>query len=491
MLEPIDEMQLKRLTLNKQQLLSTATRTFLGERTIEIDPIKFASPGGNIVTKVFDGLKRFGGFIVNAVRAIFNWALSDIFDWLVETYFELKYFDWNQTDAEIKAAIDANNAAIFGELGDLAGTGLVWFIGIGASTALASKYPVVAGEVALKLAQEGNEEIRARFTNLLRVTARSTLHNLALSGFLTIRKLRLFGLAPVTESKEPWIIADKIDNAIQKIPSLNIRAFVSRFLEAIEDNLIDMGYVICTTIEDHYALARERKLEEGGQQRTVILQPDKEVEDEKLVIEDDQNSTMQTVRDTLNTYALVHNRDVGQIIGQPYEDWYRAKPQRRFMEIIFKSKEKPPWREGDGKRASEYSFSIPDVKAGLTWNEIKTAAKKYTWGEMRVWADLDNGRQLVINASTKAEGISKIKELATLTTAKILKFSSSSEEDPPPERKKKATMAYPCYANLTIRKPTIVGEGIATIDGQNLKSAKTRIELWHDTEPEDSEPIPP
>lgn len=483
-------MQLKALAINKGKLLSTVTRAFFGERTIDADPIK-PQTKSNIFAEQIEEIWRLGGLIVNVLRTKFNWRLSDAFGWLVESYFELKYFDWNQTDAELKAAIDANNAAIFGELGDLAGTGLVWFVGIGASTALATKYPVVAGEVALRLAQEGMDEVRARFSNLLRVTARSTFHNLALSGFLTARKLRLFGLAPITESKEPWIVADKIDNLVEKIPSLNIRTFVSRFLEAIEDNLIDMGYVICTTIEDHYALARERRAEQGGQQRTVILQLDKEVEDEKVIIEDDQNTTMQTVKDTLNTYALVHNRDVGQIVGQPYEEWYRAKPQRRLMTIVFKSKEKPPFRDNNGKRASEWSCNIPDVRAGLTWEKIKTAAKKYTWGEIRVWADLDNGRQIVINAVSKSEGIQKIKELSVLTTANILKFSSSSEEDPPPERKKHPTIAYPCYANLTIRKPTVAGEGIATIDGQNLKSAKTRIELWHDTEPEDFEPIPP
>ena len=154
------------------------------------------------------------------------------------------------------------------------------------------------------------------------------------------------------------------------------------------------------------------------------------------MIEVPQKLAVPFIQATLNTQRLLYNRDVGEIIGQPHSEWIKARPQLRQLTIVFRSRERPPWRHTNGKRCREASYTIPDVRKGLTWEEIKRAASPFTWGKFRATANLDNQRQMAVYGTSEAEAKKKLLQLAQLSDAKIMTISLAEEELRPAKMKK-------------------------------------------------------
>jgi hypothetical protein len=188
--------------------------------------------------------------------------------------------------------------------------------------------------------------------------------------------------------------------------------------------------------------------------------------------------------ETMNKYRLIANRDVGQIVGMPAEDFVSAKPLRRQLTIVFRGKKEMPYRMPNGKPAKSVTITIPDVVVGLTWEKIKAAALKYTWGKFRATAHLDNGRQMAIYASSKSEAEKTIKRLLTLSTAKILTLNVTEEVDKKNiNLKKDPTPVYPSNATLLVRRPTTGEDGKQFTDNTKMTDERIRIDLWMDVKP--------
>jgi hypothetical protein len=172
----------------------------------------------------------------------------------------------------------------------------------------------------------------------------------------------------------------------------------------------------------------------------------------------------------------------------PAEDFVSAKPLRRQLTLVFKGKKEPPWRNGN-KRAKEITVTIPDVVQGLTWQKIKLAAKPYIWGKFRATAHLDNGRQMVVYGSTKSIAEKTLKNLALLSTAKILSLNVTEEVDKKNiAMKKEPVQVYPAHATMLIRRPT-TGEGREFLDGSKMLEDSIRIDLWPNEEPKGIPPL--
>jgi len=477
-------VSLTQLALSRNQFRSRVVRELAGDRTIDI----FASltqkdETGGIIGTFVGFAAKLAGFAIQAIVGGLKWLLRNLWEILVEAYFEVKNFNWNSTDAEVKKQIEQNETQIFAALGNLAGTGLVWTVGVVVAAGLTIKFPVLAGSVALKLAEEGGEEIRANIVNLIQTARNITVRNMILGGFLSARRLRLFGLAPVTTQKEPWTIAEAIDEKVEDIKDDKLRLFVENFLESFEESLIEMGYVVTYAIEDFYASQKLANRSLFGEEKTVQIIPDKRAEDEAILMSGGQHLLQQNIELALANHKLIYNRDVGQIVGQPAPDWARGTFQRRKMTIVFKSKEKPPWVSAT-ETVREYTCTIPDVKTGLTWKEIKQAANPYTWGKFAAVGHFDNNRSMVVHGATKEQAERKFRELAALSTASLLTLNVAEEVERNPKLKKQATSIYPAYANLLIRRPTTELAGRTDLDGNNWEQEHPRIDLWTSEEPE-------
>lgn len=483
------------ITLARNAMRSRVVRNFIGERTIDIfasitQPETAPQPNEEgILPRFFNAIfgigRRLTGFLTKVAFDFGGWLLRNAWDIIVEVSFEILNFDWNQTDAELQRQIDAGSVQIAGALGALAGTGLVWLGSVGLAGLISFKFPVLGGDLALKLAEEGADEIRGSLVNLINVSKNVVSRNVVLGTFLTARRMRLFGWAPVTTQKEPWTIAGAIEERVEEINNPLIRSFVEEFLESSGEAIIEAGYVASYVFDDFYSASKlaQRRLE--GKERAVKLTPDTRNPNESIILRGKQPNIIQSVQNALVSHQLIYNRDVGAIVGQPAEDWLRGTFQRRKLTLVFKSKEKPPWRTlGTADRTRETTITIPQAKRGLTWQEIKLAAKHWTWGKFRARATLTEGRSLAVYGATEAEAESKLREVLVLSELELLTLSVSQEKDRNPTMRKAPTEMYPAYATLLTRRGNTDPDGRTDLSGNTYGEEVHRFELWTETEPE-------
>jgi hypothetical protein len=288
----------------------------------------------------------------------------------------------------------------------------------------------------------------------------------------------------VTEQREPWTIAGEIEERIESIDNRYIRAFVENFVESAVDAVIEVGYVVSYAIDDYYSTTRRAVNNSFGEQRAVILTPDRRSEDENVILRGPQTLIQQNIQTALVSHQLVHNRDIGQIVGQPAGDWLRAGVQRRVLTITYRNKELPPWTLPNGERIKEITVTIPDCRVGLNWRDIKAACRPWTWGKFRATANLDNGRKLKVNGSSPVEAEQTLRRFATLQTAEILTLSVTEEKDRHPDLIKRPEQVWPSYGTLLVRRRVSGDSGLTELNGQNYQNDKIRFELWPTDEPE-------
>jgi hypothetical protein len=167
----------------------------------------------------------------------------------------------------------------------------------------------------------------------------------------------------------------------------------------------------------------------------------------------------------------------------------RANFQLRQLVIVFQSRPHPPWRELTGKPCRRVEVQIPDLKIGVSWTDIKTAASPYQWGRFRATANMNNRRQMVVYGATAQEAETKLKRLALLSTSDILTLSIAEEQDRPVKLKKEPTQMYPAYATLVNRHNSIDGQGRTSIDNRTYDEKVIRFALWVETEPRNLPPF--
>lgn len=471
-------MNFTSIELNRDSLQSQVIRNLVGDRVLDLTD-SLTDNGNGFFAKLFDFTLKLTGFVVSALFNFVGWSLTELWDLIVDTYFEVKYFDWNQTDKEIKQQLEQNDVVISSALGALTGTSLVWLAGVGVSAGLVFKFPVVSAKIALALSEEGGQEIRGALTNLILTTRNVIVENFIMTSLLTIRKYKLFNQEPVLTEKKPWTIAEKIDEAIESINSNTLKAFVNSLYESVEDSVIEMGYVIAYTLDDHFASQVRANESVLGQNRTVELTPNVDVPDERIIISGPQELTTATVQNAVTHHQLIDNRDVGQIEGLPTQDISSPLPQRRSLKIIFKSVKIPPWKEANGSRAKNVQVTVPDVKQGITWVELKQFIKKYTWGEHYVTARLTSRRKITVFGVSEAEAKQQIETLVNLSNSDISTINSGQQILHLPQQQKLPTLVYPAYCKLVKGDINAEGEIISN------QTETTRVNLWLDEEPDD------
>lgn len=497
-------MLLEAVKIGKDTLRSSLVRKIIGERFFDITATGESKSDGGIIGKIFNVGLKFVGFLINVAFGAISWSFTALWGILVQAYFEIKFFDWNQTDAAIRSQIEANNTAIAGSLGSLSATGLVWLTGIGVAAGLTAKFPVLAGQVALRLAEEGGEEIRSELTNLLMTTRQAVISNLILGGFLTLRKLRWFGLAPVTQAKEPWTIAEKIDEKIEKIEDRLLRTFVESFLDQLEESIIEMGYVIAFTLDDYYAA--QKAAQEALQERTVVFTPDKNAPDEKVIIEGNQSDVVQTLQNALVQHTFIHNRDVGMIFGQEITENVIQNTINNTSELTLKIQfygvKEPPWRR-NGKITQRARTSIPNVKRSkLDWQTIKLAcggANGYLWGRFLGVGKLANSSGTITDeiklwAATAQEAEEQIIALAALSDYQLVAINCTEERNYGRKASgrvlyKETTRVYPAYFTL-VNSQKILNEasGKTSLSGTYEKQ-RAKILLYPSEKPDNFEQV--
>lgn len=255
--------------------------------------INFAGETTTIVSSGLDWLRkklsRFIGFAFGIITRAFPLSISNIFQMLVQAYYQIKTFDWNTADRVLEKQIQDNNKLIKDGLAPIIGTYLgfgtirlanlavgktIGKLGQSSSAAAANIHiPVISARVGLELAQEGREEVRSQVMNYLMTVQSAVQKNMIASFILTARKNHWFGWEPVTKQLPNGSFAQKIEDKIEKLPN-NWQNFVENLIESYEDAIIDAGYVVAFEIDDYYLSlkqANQRLTDETT--TTITIQP--------------------------------------------------------------------------------------------------------------------------------------------------------------------------------------------------------------------------
>jgi hypothetical protein len=470
-----------------------------------INQLKQATGALGFLERFYNPFKALVGFVGGVIRGI-TFSATKIWGWVVNAITALKAFNWNATDSQLQTSLEAQNVALAAVWGGALGQGFGWLAGIGIGYGVSFLCPVIGGAalartITAKASKEAIEELLPVLRNTVAQTAGTLGRNVLINGFISYRKMlksaprplldKIFGADTAKFIKNIWggeggpdmSFNTQMDEAIEAIPNKYVKAFLEEFFDEAWDGFCEAGFVIAHEIDEAYAQHRASQREILGPDRTIEIQPDTQGDEKLRMIEVPQKLAVPMIQSTLNTHRLLYNRDVGEIVGQPYGDWVKTAVQMRSLNIVFQSRERPPWRHTNGKRCKVASCTIPDLKKGVTWEQIKKAAAPFTWGKCRATANMDNRRQMVVYGATPQEAKKKLLQLATLSEAKILTISLSEEELRPTTLKKDPTMLFPSYGTLLARKNSLDAKGRTNLDGKTYDQEVVRFPLWVPKEP--------
>jgi hypothetical protein len=493
-------------------LQSEEVRSSIGNRVFKnaFEDKQTDSEGG-LLGWLWNSAGRLVGFIVSNLGNLISFTLTGLWSLFVSTAQFIWNFDWNMSDQSIDQQISQRWDAIGGLLGGTVGN-LVGYLGCGVlpgATIMAFNEPLGA-YVLQNVSEELAEEFLGNLSNLVRYTFMSGVQSLLLWGFKNIRKMiksnpdlvsRVFGSGAEkavkawgAEGSKPWSFAIAVDEAVESIPNSFIRNFVEEFLEEAWDGCVEAGYVVANSVDSYLAAEKlkQQNLPVMGQTKYVEIKPDRSIDSQRIVLAGPSETLKPVIVQTLTNYQLMENKDIGQFVGQPIDDYLRAKPRTLSLQVQFFSVKTPPWSKRLGEdRLVSASYSIPDIEPSkLDWPRIKLACggtNGYMYGRFRATGLLDNGRQMAVYGQTGDEAEDLLRALLTLSKAELIKKPTITEdrtEDVTGSYLKKPTRVYPAYFTIMNQYQVAGAQGSGVpINGKRYIRKDERIDLWVDAEP--------
>lgn len=476
-------------------------------RTWSASAITTQSSGGFLET-VINGAIRFGNFLISGIASVISFSFTKLWSWIVSGVQFIYNFNWNISDTAIDKQIQGLWTSFGGILGGAVGRAIGWLgCGVVPAAAVFSFNQSLGTHLLKEVGEQALDEMLDAASEVINAGFRMGTQATFLWLYKDVRRAlkdpnNLFGqgLRAVLGSKtvdnwgtgESWTIAKAVEDRIEKIPDAFWRNFTEEMLEEGSEACIEAGFAVAGGIDAWLAQQAMQSNSVLGPDRTVEIMPDRSAPDERIVLSGSEAVLRPTIVSVLATHQMLGNRDVGVLInGTPTDDYITPGVQERRLLIEFREKAAPPWKMPNGKKARRRHITIPDIKRGLSWDELKLAAKQYTSGQRLVTARLNNGRQMQCYASTENEGIQKIKELLVLSTAEILPngVRDSGYTDPTPRRRSLPYLVYPSKAVLIWRKRAADLQGREDIAGNIWEEQRIEIDLWPDREPPNLKPL--
>ncbi|MBE9239683.1 hypothetical protein [Synechocystis salina] len=286
---------------------------------------------------------------------------------------------------------------------------------------------------------------------------------------------------------KPWTFALALDNWIESIKNPAIENFTEELIEEFFDSCSEAFYVIANTA-DQYML--EQKLSQTtllGDQEFVEITPNRDYEEEKIIIAGPAELIKPTIVQTLAQHQLLEERDLGMWVGEPVRQNITGSPLPIMLRVILSD------REGVLSGAKRVQITIPDVRREkLGWNEIKSAVggiNGYMWGEWKTSARLDGGREISVYTASEDEGLDMVAKLAVFSNQEIIGITSVRERREGARKRldalrKKPTRIYP-YGFTILNQQKVINEeaGTATLSGVYQRRKTSLIPLWTDAQP--------
>lgn len=461
-----------------------------------------------IIAKIFSIFSGFGGFLLSKVKQFLskfqiNW--STLWGFVVTGAIALLNFNWNQTDAELDGGVKNGWIAFASSLGGATGTALGYFLcGFTPTIPIFAVNEAKAVYLSKTLGEEFLDEMAGQMSNVIG----SGLRALAATAFAyTYKNIRKMLKKPNSFARlilgdkvinnwgkpggEAWTFAKAIEDQVERIPNPFIRGFVEELLEEFGEACIEAGYVLTGGLDSWAANQKMTKNQIIGPNRIVEIQPNREVENETILMGGAENILRPAMVQTMANYKLLDNKDVGQIIGQPVDDYVSQSFQPMRLIIKYYSLQTPPWKAKRGERLNTATYKIPNIeRKSIDFEKIKLAAggsNGISTGKYYANARLTDGFKMLVYGSSEKGAINTVKGLAKLSQSEILTISTGKREKEgkaitQPGLIRDSDQLYPAYATIFI-KSLDPKTGRAYIDGIKRKELSYRIELWRPQKP--------
>lgn len=513
-----------------RQLSSRVVRTNVtnGEIIRRITPTNLSPKGlfetlTDFVGFIFDDLVSFGGWIIGKIVSSISFSFTEIWGLIVQGVTFIYNFNWNSTDEQLDQYIKGMQNALVAQFGGTIGNLFGWVAcGLAPSAGIFVHNELLGAYLLKQVGEEALDEFLANMSNLIFASARlliqQTITTLFKNGRRVIKTIdkvinpASWGIPVLDkllpdftrmidgwgeEGSKPWSFAIQVENAIESIPILGVQSFIEEFYEEFLDSCVEAGYVVAQGL-DSWVLQQQMTADRvNGEQSVVEIQPDREIEDERIVLAGGQNHLRSQLPQVMANYHMIENRDIGQWVGETIRDSTRAAPSELTVRLILYSRKTPPY----SKAKQSATITLHDFKRSkLDWDIIKKALggkNGYTYGRFRATARLDSGRQLVVYASTEKEAEDRILELEKLVEPDIQTLSIAEEKKSGAKAngkplQKEPIKIYPAYfyiqSKQRILNESTDAQGFQTLDG-TWNSRRFTIELFPDEKPFDFEEI--
>lgn len=460
---------------------------------------------GGLLGWAWNAVTGFVGWTFSAALGGLAWTVSRTWGLIVGTVEKLKSFNWNATEVELENAIKARNDQLAGIWGGVVGAGVGWLAGIGVGAGVALICPTIGGAnlarlVAGAVTEEAVEEMKSRLQSALSQTVSLITSSLAVNFYLNYRSwLRdapedllktIYSSDTVDWIKRYWgrdgqpevSFNKSMDNLVEGLPGGQaVKNFAENFLEESWDSFIEAGFIVAHQLDEAYQqskLASQKAV--LGADTSIEITLDKAAPNDTIAYSAIPEKLVPTViQQTINTHRLIHKKDIGQWVGEPFSEAYQAAlPMQRKLTLFFREAKTPPYKQigGDGKIVQ---ISIPDLKPNTTWKEVKAVCDSYTWGDCFAVCKLNNRRSITVFAATQDLAAKLVRKFASLSSASIVSINTSKEEFKDARLIKRPTTIYPSYCTLLFRKEAT--EGRTMLDGKTLTEKVSQIILYTDS----------
>lgn len=490
-----------------------------------------ATPTGEeqgILGKIWDWIKdntvgRFIGWITGKVlsfgRALiegaieWTWGLAaDLFIQGLEALWE---FDWNQSDAELAERISGAKVRMASIWGAWIARGIVKIGTIVISSKIFLPVPVIAKPaLSAYIRSHSLPEAISEVTLDFRQAVTTTIASMVEIGYTKIFGYARLGIKAYgdwlqkagillpggnqilkewgSEDGPEMSLSQAVENKVEKIKIPWVKAFVESALEGAWEGFTDALVMVADDI-DNFLQEENQQNQVLGEARALEVLPDRENPNERLLFYGYQNTVIGDVMSTLNTYQMIHNRDIGYVQEEYQQEMLKNKQLiKRGLTLQWRTRKTPPWttKIPNTPPFSRAEITIPHAKANVTWASIKTAMggnDGISIGPWRATGVTDKGERPYIFGASQRDAIENLERAMVLSELKLLSISVSFLVKTKKTRRNPIRF-YPAFCHVYQAIPSSGREGKEFADGTRANISRKRLDMWR-SEPLENTPI--
>jgi hypothetical protein len=237
--------------------------------------------------------------------------------------------------------------------------------------------------------------------------------------------------------------------------------------------------------------------------RVIEYWSDRSLEEESILCWGTDSQLIQSI----HQYEFLGKNRQEYWLGYPYAEYVYHHSSSLMLQVHMRLTKKPPWEPNSLINTLKLSSAtlprpyaqIPNVKPGITWEQIRDAAggeNGYEWGRFYAVArmgeelseKIGKGNQIKCYASTQKNAVERVEAFAQLSNSRILTMTEGEEDQNKGQRaveinfRNNSIKIYPAW--LTVINDKLVrsamgygGKGKSTASGKKL-AKMGRIDLW-------------